>query len=274
MRSFRFISMVLLIFVVMMIQGCGGGSGGASGAVVVLALSSTTLESGNSTTGTVTITGTSALNNIQPTIKTDLADMITGTATSTSLSGVSNLTITATNTGAVSKIATVWVECAGIKSNVISVTINPLVVSNTLTLSMGTTADITRTVAAGAVAGSGSLVVSGNKVTFSSLSGNISNQSITISIDMIDNWSTGDSVTLNGTNLVGVNPVGSTTVVTDTSGTALIPTTITGVMPAAGTTGQSKLNVFNVYWRATTTYLGVNYVATGSTIFTGTTTAE
>lgn len=147
--------------------------------------------------------------------------------------------------------------------------------SNSLTLAMGADATFERKAAVSSPAATGNIVVQGNKITFTGPQGVIKDQPITLSIDRIDNWASGDLVTLNGKEFTKATPAGSIPLTTDSTGTAQVPTVITVLMPSApATAGASVSHVYVIYWRATTAYGGADYVVTGSTLVTGTTTAE
>jgi len=246
---------------------------------LALSVNNTSPVPGSIITATAQYTNTSSTAILSPILisfSSNNSSIITDTSATTDSTGkaIVNITIPPTapqNTQVVLTASAETTNGAVISLTPVTITI---AASNSLTLSMGTTSEFTRTVLEGSEAGSINIVVQGNKVTFTGPQGVIPNQLINISIDRIDNWRTGDSVTVNGSVFTGVNPSGSVSLNTDTTGTALIPTVITGVLPAAGAAGSSISHVFVIYWRATTTYGGLNYISTGSTMFTGTTTAE
>jgi hypothetical protein len=247
---------------------------------LALAISNTTPIPGESVTATAQYTNTSTtadLGAIAVSIVSSNPSVVPNVTATTDSTGKAIATITIPVTApqgtAVSLVASASPDNgAVISATPVTVTIGA---SNSLALAMSETAEFPRTATAGSPSSSGTIVVQGNKITFTGPQGIIPQQSITLSIDRIDNWSAGDSVLVNGSAFSGLTPAGSITVQTDSSGTAQIPTSITVIMPAApATAGQSLSHVFVIYWRATTTYGGLTYIATGSTLVTGTTTAE
>ncbi|WP_277057083.1 hypothetical protein [Trichlorobacter lovleyi] len=270
----RVLYLAVLLMSGVMLTGCGG-TGGASGSTITLSgLSATTIKAGTSASGVLTIASANAVNEISVDIKTDSTE-VTGTADKTNSSGVASFTITAAPTVASTKTIHVWAEYNGLTSNKLEITLSSVADSSTFNFSVGPTAEFSRAVAAGTAATTANIVVSGNQVSFIAADGT-KGLPVTISIDQIDNYSVGDNVRINGIDFSGVFPVQTTTLTTNnTDGIALMPTTITVVLPAApSTVGQSISHVYAVYWRATVTYKGLTYTKTGVTSVTGTTTAS
>lgn len=257
----------------LMLTGCGG-TGGASGSTITLSgLSATTIKAGTSASGVLTIASANAVNDITVDIKTDSTE-VTGSASKTNPSGVASFTLTAAPTVASTKTIHVWAEYNGLTSNKLEITLSSVADSSTFNLTVGATADFTRTVTPLSPASSVNIVILGNQVTFIASDGT-KGLPVTISIDRIDNYSVGDNVRINGIDFSDVLPVQTTTLTTNnTDGIALMPTTITVVLPAAQSTGTSISHVYAVYWRATVTYNGLTYTKTGVTSVTGTTTAS
>jgi len=264
---------VLLLITAVIIAGCGGGTGGGSNLNITLSgLSATTIEPGTTASGSIKLTASSAaLNDVSVSIMTD-APEVTGSASKSNLSGNASFFLTAASNVAVTKKVKVWAEYGGVKSNILEVSLNSVAESSTFNFTVSPTATFPTTAPAGTTPAAGSIVISGNQVEFKGPNSEIVSVPVTLSIYFIDNWVAGDIVRVNGINFDTATPSGSTTVNMINS-IALIPTTITTVFPTAPASG-SVSHVFNVFWRAEITYNGLNYVKEGSTLVTGTTTAE
>lgn len=266
---------LLMNATIILLAGCGGGTGGASGTTIVISSpSADTLKSGQSVSGSVTITTSdgSALNNVALDIKTDNANVI-GTSTKTDSGGVAGYTLTASSNVSSTQVVKVWAEYKGLKSNYVSLTLSSAADSSTFDFTIGTTADYSRTVAVGAASGLANIVVVGNSVKFIGPNGE-TNTPIVISVDSIDNYIAGDNVRINLQDFNGALPAGTMTLTPDSFGIALIPTTYTVYLPAAGATGDTTSHVYAVTWRASVTLNGVTYTKTTQTLVTGTTVTQ
>jgi hypothetical protein len=263
----------LLLITLVIIAGCGGGTGGGTNLTITLSgLSSSTIEPGTTASGTIKLTASSvALNDVSVSIMTDASE-VTGSALESNLSGNASFFLTAASNVSVKKTVKVWAEYGGVKSNVLQVSLNSVAESSTFNFTVSPTADFEINAAPGTSPGTGDIVVSGNQVEFKGPNGVIVTAPVELTIYYIDSWFIGDNVRVYGTDFNGERPVGSTTVNMINS-IAQIPTTITVVFPPAPASGSIS-HVFNVFWRAKINYNGLDYIKEGSTLVTGTTTAE
>jgi len=274
---------ILVISVLLIaVTGCGsgGGTGGASNLKLEISgLATTTIEPGTTTTGTVTVTADAlGLNEVDVTIKTSDADLI-GSTSKTNAFGVAGFNLTANTNVTVHKTVLVWAELDGVKSNVVSVELNSVAESSSLTLTLSNDVSYPeRTVPVGTAPTVSGVVVAGNQVQFLAPNGVIppAGTPVTITVDRIDAWVPGDEVTINGVSFSGVTPAQSTVVTTtNTDGIALIPTHYLIYVPAAPlTAGQSTPHTYVVYWRASVTYNGLIYSKVATTTVTTSTKAE
>lgn len=190
----------------------------------------------------------------------------------TDSTGKAEVTIPVPSNAPKDSVVSLYAAYGSVVSKPVAVTIAS---SNALVLNLAPNPVFPRTVAINADASTGRVVVQGNTLTFTGPQGVIPNQNISLSIDRIDNWVNGDVVTVNGTAFSTTIPTGSVTLTTDSTGTAQIPLLVDVVLPkAAATAGQTVSHIYVIYWRATTSYGGQTYVATGSTMVTGTTTSQ
>lgn len=252
-------------------------SSSTSGGSLGLAVAPATPKPGDSITATVTYTNASAasLAGQTVTIVSNNAAVATNTYTGvTDNTGKAVIVLPVAATATQNTVITLYATSGSAVSPTAIVTVGSAVQdAATLTLTMQPTAtvDIKDTTAGGTPAATAGIIVQGNKAVFTTSQGMpITGQPIVFTIDRVDNWQTGDQVSLNGT-LMGnaATPAGVVTLNTDTSGTVLLPTIITGNYPASpAIAGTSNPHIFAVYWRATTIHNGITYVKFDSTLVT------
>jgi hypothetical protein len=231
---------------------------------VALSLSSATPKGGDTIMATVKFTSQSP----QPypamtvSIVSDNQSVIANTSDTADSQGNANIILSVSASAKKDTVVRLYATCGSVtnKSNYATVTIGSAVqdaAKLTLTVSGTESASVV------GAATTANIIVQGNKAVFTTSQGiPIINQNITFSVDRVDNWRTGDQVTLNGTAL-GNSATPSTTVTlsTDTTGTVLLPTIITG---SIGSVGGSS-HIFVIYWRASATQSGIEYRIYGST---------
>lgn len=276
---FRKLALVFILAIITAGCGSGGGTGGASNLKIELSgLSTTTIEPGTTATGIVTITADAlGLNEVDVTIKTSDSDLV-GAANKTNALGVAGFSLTANNNVAVHKKVQVWAEFDGVKSNTVEVELNSVAESSSLALTVSAEVNYPeRSVVIGTPATLSSVVVAGNQVKFLAPNGVVppAGTPVTLTVDRIDGWFTGDAISINGVDFSGIVPVQSTIVTTtNTDGVALIPTIYTiYVPPAPSVKDQSTPHSYVVYWRATVTYNGLLYSKVATTLVTTSTKA-
>jgi hypothetical protein len=277
---YKKIAFMGLIAALMAGCGSGGGTGGASNLKLEISgLTTTTIEPGTTATGTITVTASAlGLNEVDVAIKTSDVDLV-GSASKTNALGVAGFSLTSSSNVTVHKTVQVWAELDGVKSNIVTIELNSVAESSSFTLTVGDQVSYPeRTVPVGTSATVSSVVVSGNQVQFLAPNGIIppAGTPVTITVDRIDAWFPGDSVSINGVVFSGTVPAQSTIVTTtNTDGVALIPTTFSiYVPPAPAVAGQSTPHTYAVYWRATVTYNGLVYSKVATTMVTTSTKAE
>jgi hypothetical protein len=231
---------------------------------VALSLSSSTPKGGDTIMATVKFTSQSPppYPAMPVSIVSDNQSVIANTTGTADSQGNANIILSVSASAMKDTVVTLYATCGSAYSKTAIVTIGSAVQdAATLTLTVSGTASAS-VVGAATTA---KIIVQGNKAVFKTSQGiPIINQNITFSVDRVDNWLTGDQVTLNGTAL-GNSATPSTTVTlpTDTTGTVLLPTIITGSIGAAGSS-----HIFVIYWRASATQSGNEYRQYGSTMVT------
>lgn len=276
---FKKLSIVCMLALILAGCGSGGGTGGASNLKIELSgLTATTIEPGTTATGTVTISADAlGLNEVDVAIKTSDSDLI-GVSNKTNALGVAGFSLTANANVTVHKTVQVWAEFDGVKSNTVEVELNSVAESSSLALTVSDEVNYPeRSVVIGTPATTNSVIVSGNQVQFVAPNGVVppAGTPVTLTIDRIDGWFTGDAISINGVIFSGTVPAQSTIVTTtNTDGVALIPTIYTiYVPPAPSVADQSTPHTYVVYWRATVTYNGLLYSKVSTTMVTTSTKA-
>lgn len=280
-RGWRVLLLVMMTTLSWLLAGCGNGGGGGGASDLVISLSSlsyTSIEPGQTVTGTLQLTATDmALNDVHVAIKTDAAEL-TGKANRTDGSGKATFSLTAAPNVSLKKTVNVWAELDGVRSsNTLQIELKSLAESILFNFTVPDSVQIERTVDAGTPAAAQSVVVTGTSVEFKGPGGVIlpNPPSVTISVDRIDNWIAGDLVTLNGVDFTGTNPVSSTTIpLANVTGKADIPLNLTVLLPPAPAAGSSTPNTYAIYWRATVNYNGQSYTRTAATSVKGLTTGK
>jgi len=259
---------IICIFIVCSISlfmaacGAGGGSGNTN-ASLTLVLSSNTVAAGTAVNALVTVSSTSlnSKSNLTPKLVSDDLNIVPSVdSPGTNESGSTNVNLFSRNIKSTPSSVKVWAILDGVKSNVVTLTVTPPI----LTLTPPADATFTQT-AVESPAGSGNfvcsggvvrVVVSGAQATFKNSSGqNIQGQPIIMSLKSITNGLTGiDQVVFypGGATETIVPPYTTTvTLTTDTNGVAILPVAIDGLLPS--TLG---LHVFTVNWQADTQIIG------------------
>lgn len=279
--GWRILLLALMVAATGVLAGCGagGGGGGASSLTITLSgLSSTTIQPGQTITGSVKLSASAAgLNDVQVTIKTDAAEL-TGTAGRTDALGNAIFNLSAATNASLSKTVNVWAELDGVRSsNTLQVSLNSVAESVTFNLSVTDAIPVERTVDAGSGAAVQGVVLTGSSIEFKGPGGVIlpNPPPVTISIDRIVNWMAGDLVTVNGVAFAATSPTQSTTLaLSNVTNKADIPIIVEILLPPAPAAGSSTPNTYAIYWRATATYNGVTYTRTAVTSVNGKTTGK
>jgi hypothetical protein len=268
---------VLGLFVVTtmlaLLAGCGGSGsgGGAHGLSIELSGLPSTINPGESVSGTVKLSASSdALNGIRVKIKTT-SPFLTGSAYKTDANGEAAFILFASGSSVNTKSVRVWAELDGVKSkDQLEISLASPVNNFVFNLNLPDNVEREREVVIGSPASIEGVVFSGNYLEFKDKGGEIlSNPPVVrLSIDRIDNYIFGDMVVVNGVEFTGDTPTNFVDFTpNNTDNIANIPLNISILMlPASSVAGETTENTFAVYWKATATYNGVEYVRNAVTI--------
>lgn len=255
MKLLRYLIFLVSVFAIMVLQSCGAGvsSGDTTSGSLALSLDKSTVNCGDVVVATVTLTSTIAgrpVNDIKVWVKnvtdTNSIDESHNSGTTNS-AGVATISLPANWIPADKGISLEAYADGATPSTSQQLTI----VAPKLVLAMSASATWAPP--------NPGVVIQGNKATFLSQGLPVVGQPIILSVYLVDGWQTLFTVTLNGTKFSdSATPPETVTLNTDSSGTVNIPTIIEGTVPSN----------YDVYWRAVTTFHGVQYVASGSTLVT------
>lgn len=266
MNLLRLTTSILLFSLLPMLQACGGGASNNTNGSVAVAVDKTSVGTGSTFTATVTFTTpiTTALNGLQVSLLSDDTAVIPNSSGYTNDKGIANIILQPRSVITTQKTINLIAVVEGLRSRSIPVTVTPPI----LTLSPPADAEFA---AVGSVNQTVRFVAQNLKVTFKDSLGNpVQNQGITLSVDTINNQKTGDQVIFFPTagNQV-IAPPGTITVMTDSSGEAIIPVSIDVVTPSSA----PSQHVITIIWKASVDALGYNntplaFTASGSTQLT------